>query len=222
MRLVGIALFIMALAAPIVSQARSACPERIKNYHECSLYLESLVIQSHPNLFVRAGSSIKIKLRHGNFVRFDDTLSEDDQNTDDVIHYAVVKYFSDIRYALVAAAFWEGGTYYLLNMTTGAKTEISGDAVLSPDKRRLAVWYIDMHVGYSPNVLAVYRISARGPVREFMAQPNDWGPTAVSWQSSRAVTFTKNYWGENGLQGKEQVLRFRGANIKEGGAWQVE
>jgi hypothetical protein len=222
MRLIGILICILALAASFSSQARSACPEHINNYHECSLYLESLVIKSHPGRFVRTGSSLKVKLLNGKVARFDDTVSEDDQNTDDIIHYAVVKYFSDIRYALLAAAFWEGGTHYLLNMTTGAKIEISGDAVLSPDKRRLAVWYIDMHVGYSPNVLAVYRISAKGPVREFTAQPNDWGPTAVSWQSSRAVAFTKKYWGESGLQGKEQVLRFRGKNIKEGGAWQIE
>lgn len=223
MRLVGIVFCIMVVAAPIASQARTACPERIRNYHECSLYLESLVIQSHPNRFARNGSSLQVRLRNAKVVRFDDTPSDKDgQNSDDVIAYAVVKYFSDIHYALIAVAFWEGGTYYLLNMTTGTKIEIGGDAALSPDKRRIAVWLMDIDAGYSPNILAIYRISSRGPISEFLERPNDWGPADVSWRSSQAVEFTKNYWSETGIQTKKQTLRFRGNNIKAGGKWQVE
>jgi len=223
MRLVGIAFCILAAVAPVASHARATCPERTRNYHECSLYLESLVIQSHPNRFVRNGNSLKVKLQNGKTARFTDTPSDKDgQNSDDVVAYAVVKYFSDIHYALIAVAFWEGGTYYLLNMTTGEKIEIGGEAVLSPDKRRIAVWLMDIEAGYSPNVLAIYRISSRGPVSEFLAKPNDWGPADVSWRNSQAVEFTKNYWGETGIQIKKQTLRFQGNNIKAGGKWQVE
>ena len=217
MRLVSIAFCILALVAPIAGYARTDCPKRIKNYHECSRYLESLVVQSHPNRFLRKSSSLQVKLLDGKVEHFDDK-----SNSDDVTAYAAVRYFSDINYALIAVAFWEGGTYYLLNMTTGTKTEIGGDAVLSPDKRRIAVWMNDIEAEYSPNVLAIYRISSGGLVAEFMENPKDWGPGNVSWSDNRAVRFTKNYWGANGVQTKRQTLRFRGGNIMASGKWQIE
>lgn len=224
MRLIFSALLVIFVVTPITGNANSTCPERITNRHECSLYLESLVIKSNQNTFVRKGNVLQVKLLKGNIVNFKDILGDNNQHNDeDVTRYALVKYFSEINYALIAVSLWEGGTSYLLNMNTGAKFLIGAeDAALSPDKLRIVVWSMDISANYYANFLAIYLISPKRLVREYIVEPNDWRPTDVWWQNSKSLRFTKNYWIENAIhQDKEQSIHFKVDSMNPTGRWKL-
>lgn len=223
MRAVLATLGFLATVQPWVCYAEPICPTHTQNYHECALYRESAILQAHPRLFVRKDGSLTVRLLNGKALHFQDVPADSEgQNADDVVGYAVVKYFSDIKYALISLAYWEGNSYCLLNVANGAKTPVGGDAILSPDKRRIAVWNMDIEAGYSPNILGVYRISNKEPIQEFLVKPNDWGAEAVAWKNSKTLEFSKTYWSNDGFQTQTHSLRFNGKNLNLGGTWQID
>jgi len=199
--------------------AERGCPQKIQNFHDCSRFLESRLLQQHQNLFTRKNGSITIKLINGSTVTFKDVGID----SEDVRLYAVVKFFPAISYALVSAAYWEGSQYYLIDIRSGAQTEIEGDAAVSPNGQRIAVWNRDLDADYAPNALVVYRISTSGLFVEFKATPEDWGPDSLRWVGNDSIAFSKTYRGEIGVESKHHKLRIvEGTKGLQGVRWQIK
>ena len=206
---------------PLVGRA-DFCPPNIEESGGCPEYLEAALIRQYPKLFVRQGGVLNVYLLNGRVQHFKDTpLNEKEDNIEKFVSYSLQEVFPEIGYALINVSVWEGGTYYLLNLKTGVQTDVGGEAVISPDKRRLAVWNVDIEAEYTANVLAVYRVTASDLVEEFRVSPDDWGADDVVWQGNGVIRFTRNYWGESDIEKREQILRLVDTG-KSQPAWRLD
>ncbi|ACT49006.1 hypothetical protein [Methylotenera mobilis] len=221
---IGLTVLLLLVAAlSLLSHAEAMCPTHIHNYHDCSAYHEPAILQTYPQLFLRKDNLLTVRLLNGKSVHFKDVPADSEgKNADDVVLYSVQKYFPEINYALISLAYGEGHSAYLLNLTNGLKTLVTGDAILSPDKRRLVVWNMEIEADYSPNILSVYRITNKGLILEFLIEPNDWGTKTATWRNNKTIEFSKTSLMYGGYQTQTHVLRFTGKSLNLGGSWQIE
>ncbi|NOU01731.1 MAG: hypothetical protein HOO95_09200 [Gallionella sp.] len=194
------------------------CPKEIHNVFECKQHLEGEIVKKYPALISRKDSNLIIKLANGRVKVLANI--RDEENEDQTQVFAFVKYFPIIQYGLLYVQFSEGGSYYLIDLKTGVRTLVRGEAVLSPDNRRFAIFNADVIAGYSPNILSVYMIGTKGLVQEFDTQPNEWGPVNLKWSNNQTVVFDKLVCCEN-LHNEKLVLRFLGKDITKKGKWSI-
>jgi hypothetical protein len=194
------------------------CPKEINNFHECQQYLESGILKKYPSLVSRNANQLKIKLSNERTKIISDIINDKDIDKSRV--FSFIKYFPSIQYGLLYIQFSEGGSYDLIDMQTGTQTEVLGDAVLSPDNRRLAISFADVVAGFSSNVLAVYHILPVGLVLEFRVLPQEWGPVDLKWRDNRTIVFDKLICCDN-LHDKKLTLRFLSKDISKNGKWSI-
>lgn len=208
---------------PLFCHAEQICLAHIHSHHDCIAYRESAILQAYPKLFLRKDGLLTVRLLNGKSLYFKDIPADSEGiNANDVVLYSVKRYFPEIKYALIYLVHWEGHSAYLLNLSNGHKTLVTGDAVLSPDKRRLAVWNMEIEADYSPNILSVYRITNKKPMLEFQVEPDDWGAKTVIWRDNKTIEFAKTSLKHNGYLTQMHVLRFTGKRLNSGGTWQIE
>lgn len=225
MRYFTLAAFIMFLQASSSAMAidvdktwYEGCPKEIHNVYECKQYLEGGILKKYPNLVSRKAHQLKIKLSNGQTKIITDIRDENDGDKTRI--FSFINYFPSIQYGLLHVQFYEGGSYNLIDMRTGVQTEVLGDAVLSPDNRRLAISYADVMAGYSSNVLAVYLVLPRGLVLEFRELAQEWGPVDLKWRDNRTIFFDKLICCDN-LHDEKFSLRFLGKDISKKGKWGI-
>lgn len=225
MRYIPLAAFIVLLQASPSAMAidvdkpwYEGCPKEIHNVYECQQYLEGGILKKYPSLVSRKAHQLKIKLSNGRTKIITDGRDENDGDKTRI--FSFIKYFSSIQYGLLHVQFSEGGSYNLIDMRTGTQTEVLGEAVLSPDNRRLAIFYADVVAGYSSNVLAVYLVITRGLVQEFRELPQEWGPVDLKWTDNRTIVFDKLVCCDN-LHNEKLSLRFLGKDISKNGKWDL-
>ena len=207
-----------AMAIDVDKPWYEGCPKEIHNVYECKQYLEGGIIKKYPGLVSRKAHQLKIKLSNGRTKIITDVIDENDG--DKTRAFSFIKYFPSIQYGLLHVQFYEGGSYDLIDMRTGTQTEVLGEAVLSPDNRRLAIYYADVVAGYSPNVLAVYLVLPRGLVREFEELPQEWGPVDLKWSDNRTIVFDKLVCCDK-RHDERFTLRFLGKDISKKGEWGI-
>lgn len=203
----GAALLCLALSAPLTARAAEPCTP-VFSISDCAGHLEAELIRVHPNLFSRKDGTLRLQLANGHAHQFKDVPHNPENEYDEQqVSYSLIQFFPEVGYVLVDAAYWEGGTYFLVDMKTGATTDVGGEVVLSPDKRRFAVTNVDIEARFTDNMLAVYRVTADGLVNEFLESPDEWGASDVAWEGNNVVRFARNYWGDSDIQKKTQRLR---------------
>lgn len=145
--------------------AYPGCPESIENFYECQQYVENKVVTSFPKSFTRTGEKLTVKLSNGHTLTFKN--AQPNASPEAYVDYALVKYFPDINYSVIYKQYYEGGSYDLIDMASGKVLEIWGNAELSPDKRRLAVfnWFEQRPLGF-----AIYLVTDNGLVQEFKSE----------------------------------------------------
>lgn len=207
-----------AMAIDVDKPWYEGCPKEIHNVYECQQYLEGGILKKYSSLVSRKAHQLKIKLSNGRTKIITDIRDEND--ADKTRAFSFIKYFPSIQYGLLHVQYYEGSSYNLIDMRTGTQTEVLGDAVLSPDNRRLAISYADVVAGFSSNVLAVYLVLPRGLVREFRELPQEWGPVDLKWSDNRTIVFDKLVCCDN-LHDEKLTLRFLGKDISKKGKWGI-
>lgn len=183
------------------------CPDTIRNSHNCAIYLENRLLQENNKLFLRQGNTLIIKLRNGKEKIYVDKDKDDHSKS-----FNFVKYFPEIDYGLVHVQYYEGDTYFIINLLNGKDKDIQGFPLLSPNKKRFAVYSKDLDAGYNPNILAVYRVGIDYLFLEFKEEPKEWGPSSLRWIQNDQISFKKDSY-----RIKEQK------NLKYfGGKWRIE
>lgn len=225
--LVGTALLSLVIGTNTAAEHR--CPETIRNSYQCSQFLEKELIEDYPKLFSRSGAQLVIALPNGKkktYVDFPDEKNHGVQGR----WYNLVDYYPEIGYGLVAVQYYEGGTYYLVNVTTGKDEDIISIPHISPDKKRVAVANVDLESGYTPNVLSVFELGPDGLVKEFLETPDDWGAGDLQWKSNEEIAFTQyrlnpNYEPKRPdefILGTSKKLKYRGAKGGDTAKWSIE
>lgn len=196
------------------------CPEEVKKEGGCLKYAEDFLAKKHPGLFCRKGENLVLKLSNCEFELFKNRT--DDSDVENFVSYFFDQYFPDIHYGLLYDSFYEGGTYELVSLDTGTRTNVGGDVVLSPDKRRLAAFFSDLEAGFSPNVLSVYLVTPNGLIEEFKGQPEEWGPDDLKWTDGKTIEFNKVTFSGTGFKKEKHNLQFLGEDISKQGNWKID
>lgn len=184
------------------------CPPMTLN--DCLGHREGAVAAEHPGLFTRIGPVLTIPIANGEPVRVTDRAAQDIEGA--VARYSVAQYLPEIGSLLLAITYYEGGSYVLVNLASGRKTEVYGAIAVSPDAKRLVAWNEDLIAEYSPNLLIVFRVTPDGPRREFAA---DWPVHQAWWPDAKTVEFDKVHLASTE---KRQISRHRLTH--RAGRWQ--
>lgn len=191
-------IFALLLGAHGVAEARE-CPKSIQNWHLCSRHIESNLAKQHPGLFKRTGKALRISLRNGKT-----KILRDFEQGDDVKAFSLTEYFPDNGYGVIDIALYEGHNLQMISLRDGKLTNTGGYPVLSPDKKRFAV--AEFGSVYDYGVLAVYRISEKGLIREYSTRSFDWGYGNVKWRSSTSFSFGRARTFALGSNAQQGVL----------------
>ena len=197
-----------------------SCPEDVKKAGGCLKYAEELLAKKYPELLCRRGKKLLLKLSNGEILKFQNNT--DDSNVENFILYFFNKYLAEIHYGLLYNAYYEGGSYELVNLATGKRTEVGGEVILSPDGNRLAVFNADLVAGFSSNVLSVYLVTPSDLVEEFVSQPEEWGPEDLRWIDNQTIEFNKVSFTGNGFEKERHKLQFLGGDISKSGKWGID
>lgn len=225
--MVGAALLFLVNAASIAAERK--CPKTIHNSYQCSQFLENQLAKDYPKLFSRAGLQLVISLANGKRKTYVDIPDEKNHGVEGT-WYNLVQYYPEIGYGLIAVQYYEGGTYYLVNMTNGKDKEIISSPEISPDRKRIAVANVDLESRYTPNILSVFELRPGGLVTEFLEKPDDWGPGNLRWVNNQEISFIQYRTNPNFdpkqadkfLLGTPKKLKHRGAHGKNAAKWTIE
>lgn len=176
---------------------------------------ESLVVQKWPDVLTREGKILKIKLTNGEIA----TLTSSDEDWKDI--YEAVDYWKDFNFLLVLKRQYSGevATLFVYPLTAPDAFEkpikIDGWPVLSPNRKRLAVFGFDIEAGWSYNGVAVYSINSSSLHKEIEIKSNTWGVTKLDWVSDSEILISTQYWrGEDQQTSKSKL-------ILENSFWQI-
>jgi hypothetical protein len=108
------------------------------------------------------------------------------------IRHRYTAYLKRIRSHLIELRRYEGGSYLLVDDSTGIQTRIPGVPVISPNVKRFVSMSFDMGAGYDPNLIEVWNVEARKPRKEFSFESESLGPSDAAWRDSVTIDFTQN------------------------------
>ena len=126
-----------------------------------------------------------------------------DENSADDRSASVVGVLESFPLFIIAHYFGEGGDIELVNYLTGENFVISGQPILSPDKKRLLVFSEAVESNYLPNHLTIYRLVQNRLFEEATLNGDEnpeqsWGPVEPKWNNASTITYQKKRFEANG------------------------
>lgn len=188
-----------------------SCPD-LDNMRECAIRMESRLSARLPNVFSIAPGVITIRMM--------DETSRKLNNVDELLN--IVDISPDKRFLAVREQFYEGNTWYVFDRKTGDLTRINGYPLFSPDNLRFVAIEQDLDAGYSPNRMAVYRVTDNSVEEEFDLIPKDayWGPGNTTWIDNETIRFEMVWLDDSASSGDPYLSKFCLAT-RIGQGWRV-
>ena len=145
---------------------------------------DSLMIAGHPIVASRRSDTLFVHLRSGKTRALVDVPVEGDS----AVAY---RFRGQIRGSLllVEVGYYEGGTFLLVNDSSGADVAIDSPPEFSPDNRRFVTASSDLESNYDPNRIAVWVLTDSVPIQEWSIEPENWGPVAPRWLGNSLIRF---------------------------------
>jgi hypothetical protein len=196
-----ITVFVLMSATPV------RAPAQTKDTAELS------ALKSADGKVSRTGFQLRIRLPAGKTV----VLRDDTTAGMPFIQHRYTAYLKRIRSHLIELRRYEGGSYLLVDDSTGIKTSIHGVPVISPDTKRFVSMSFDMGAGYDPNLIEIWNVEARKPRREFSFESESWGPSDAAWRDSVTVDFTQNFF----VGSFDSLRKVRARLIGRGRTWTI-
>jgi hypothetical protein len=165
----------------------------------------------------RAGGTLRLRLGTGRTATFVDDLAEGSAFR----RHLYRGHLRALGVHVVEVGFYEGGEYLVYHDATGAHVRVPDVPVPSPDGLRFAVGSVDLHAGYAPNVLQVWRVTASGIVREHeLDGGEEWGPAELAWDGFARLRFVEERQPPGDAGGAP--LRTPAALVLADGRWTLE
>ena len=171
---------------PFLASLMKSAPNNVTDQTQDAAELSAL--RTVEGKVSRAGFQLAIRLPAGNSV----VLKDDMTAGMPFIQHRYTAYLKRIHSHLIELRRYEGGSYLLVDDSTGMKTRIPGVPVISPDAKRFVSMSFDMGAGYDPNLIEVWNVEARKPHKEFSFESESWGPSDAAWRDPATVDFTQN------------------------------
>ena len=124
--------------------------------------------------------------------------------------YNVLGVLEPGRFVVINVGRYVGRQVRLVSLDDGAVHEINGIPLVSPDKKRILVYSMDIDANYDSNFLAIFRELGSRLEREFLLSgdndvANQWGPEGVRWLSSSKIFFRRATHSSNGGYASEPL-----------------
>lgn len=114
-------------------------------------------------------------------------VQDDTSATDEATTHCYWGELPEAHQWVVFVGQWEGSHVLLVDQRTGQQTPVWGQPVVSPNKKYLLAYSLDMEAGYNPNGLQLFRVTATGLTRVWALPIAQWGPLEVRWLSNQSV-----------------------------------
>jgi hypothetical protein len=195
----------LAGPAPVPSWPLDACRDA-DDFRACAARTEAAVLAASGGRVTRRGDTLRIRTDRDGPV----TLVSDTTEGDPFVLFHYEGYLDEVRQHLVAAWFYEGGGYLLVDGGRGSVVHLAGRPVLSPRRTRFAVASVDLWAQYDPNLLQLWRLGDEGPVLELGLDGGDtWGASGPAWLSETELEFTRHERAEDGEGERTSRMRLR-------------
>ena len=200
-------------ARGLSDEARAFYLERREEYAA-----ERLLAVAERGRVSRAGGVLTLQLAGGRRVSLADTIVDGGAFR----RFVYAGHLRDLGVHVVEVTFYEGGEYRVFHDRTGQEVTLAGAPIPSPDGTRFAVASVDLHAGYDPNVLEVWRVTPAGMTREYAIDGGDrWGPADVSWDGFARLRFVQERLADS-VDGGEDTVRTPSSLVRVEGRWGVE
>lgn len=130
----------------------------------------------------------KIRLKNGKVANIDDSQVSDEYAALD--RNSVVAYFQKEGYFAVSNSFMENSSLYLINDTTGERTDLLVSAPLfSPEGH----WFVSISTSgngeSTPNQIGIWSVSDKGLQQVYDSGATERSPENLKWVDDKTITF---------------------------------
>lgn len=188
------------------------CREKCVTSHPRQDLVELAALRSSGGTVSRRDFALRIELPQGKSV----ILKDDTTAGMRFINHRYTGYLKKIRSHLIELHRYEGGSYLLVDDSTGIKTRIPGVPVISPDGRRFVSTNFDIGAAYDPNLIEVWNVESRKPRKEFYLESERWSPSDAVWRDTVVLDFSQNFFFGGSL---DSVRTVRARLIRKGKTW---
>ncbi|MBK9115636.1 MAG: hypothetical protein IPM22_08315 [Betaproteobacteria bacterium] len=198
------AAFAGALAAAPLSQERvlDLCAG-VEGITHCGRRIEAEQLKALPDLAVRDGDTLRVKLFPSGTREFADTATAGSDRG-----YALWDYWSPINAVVLFVTSGDEISYAVLQRATNALTALPAEPVLAPDRQRVAV--ADFCPARCANEITVWRVTRDGLRREATMKPAAaWADVTVAWKDGETLSIQYTVPGAAKPRTEERALSDR-------------
>ena len=177
-----------------LGSAQPVCPATSGNYWESERCAEAALLAARPELGVRRGARLALRLDDGRWVS---VLDQNPEGADPTLiqRHVLVAAFNAPRLFVIVTALYEGAALSVMSRANGQRWQVGGSAVApSPDGTRLIAW--GAAGGYDEGALEVWRLEGGRLHLEFRgktapASGRLWWPASVRWLDDARIEFVR-------------------------------
>lgn len=190
-------LALLTACAPVSPPASPVIAPRSDPYDECWSAepapdcvgrVEAQLIASAGLRVERIGAELHLASRDGRGV----TLVNDTTEGDRYLRHLYHRWVPELDAHLVRIGFHEGSAYLLVHGTSGERSHLQAEPVVSPDGARFATASVDLEAGYDPNGVQIWEADEGGFQLLWAIGSERWGASDITWRSHDALTFTRH------------------------------
>lgn len=166
----------------------------------CMRMVEAQQLKRLPGLASRDGNALRVTLFPSGSTTFEDVDTISGGTS-----YALWDYVSELNAVVLWTMRDDEAGFVLLQRTSGRRTPLPAEPVLSPDRQRFAT--ADFCEARCENLLAVWRVSREGVQREAEWRPAEaWTDAGVRWKDPDTLVVDYTPAGGSGARTLERKL----------------
>lgn len=157
-----------------------------ENPFSCARKMEKKLGTIYRDLIKRSNDKlVVVTLANGTKKNFRDVFeSDDDPNT---VRYSVVDFIEDINGYLVKVSYYEGEAYQMINRASGAKYDLPGPPVVSPDGKKFVAFSDDPSGEYNPHSLQVWNVTKSSFTKAYDLKNASWAVKDAKWVTNSSI-----------------------------------
>ena len=172
----------------------------VKRVNECLNMIERQAVSQHSALKRLSDDVLSISLDSGAILRLENKApimqNGAERDIHDVVTYQALEVINE-QFILVFKRYYEGFSYALISLSTGAQASLKGYPVISPNKGFMIVAEGGLDSEHSYPVLQLYQLEQDKLIAVYDATPQRWEPDHVVWISDTKVSFIQKQYNPN-------------------------
>ena len=114
-------------------------------------------------------------------------VNNDHTDGDDYASYSYLNDMKGINQWLIAGSYYEAWGCLFINKINGDTTFLYGTPIVSPDKKYVLTYNMDLYAGFTYNGFELYEMKAGKPVLVERKEFSGWGPDEVKWMDDTTL-----------------------------------